>query len=439
MKLKLLSVIIFLFLSASFLNSQTLNLRLSTYFYGWQRADTITATGSEGKTTHVRGYQNLFLDVNKNKWSFNTLVQTEEDVVKKNGDGFNYRIYNLYIKGTNLFNVLDLKLGRQYVFAGAGKGPVDGLYFKIKAGKNKEYQLAGYGGALTPYDYSFESHVMAKENYMAGGQFSYYGVKDLFVGLSYVNKRRSLPSYYAMRLDTAMNTNRVLVELDSKADQLAGLDFNYTYLLKHNFSGKAYFDIYRLKFYRGEFNARFRVMNNMNVSAGYIYHEPQISYNTIFWVFEHKQSHEVLGGVDYTLKNGINIYASVSDVIYNKVEETKKDNSLKISVGFSHPSFGLNFVRYMGYSGESDGLNGYFQRELVKQILSVTAALSYSRYYLGEYEYDKVNSFSGLVGFTYRPMPQFSVDAQGQFLINRIYKLDSRFLIGINYWLFKKF
>jgi len=93
----------------------------------------------------------------------------------------------------------------------------------------------------------------------------------------------------------------------------------------------------------------------------------------------------------------------------------------------------------MGYSGESDGVNGYYQREIVKQMLNATAAVSFSRYYLGEFETDKVNSFSGLVGLTYRPSPQISIDAQGQFLFNRIYKLDSRFLIGINYWLFKKF
>jgi hypothetical protein len=439
MKLKLLPVIILLFLTAGVLKSQSLNLRFSTYFYGWQRADTITATGSEGKTMHMRGYQNLLLEFNKNKWSFNTLVQTEEDVINKNGDGFNYRFYNLYIKGTNLFNRLDLKLGRQYVYAGVGRGPVDGLHFKIKAGKNKEYQIAGFGGVVTPYDYSFDNYPDLKDNYMVGGQFSYYGVRDLFVGLSYMDKRRQLPSYYAFRLDTALNTKEILIEPDSRAEQLAGLDFNYTYMLVHNFYGKAYFDVNRLKFYRGEFNARFKVMDNMNVSAGYTYREPQISYNTIFWVFEHKQTHEIEGGVDYTLKNGINLYARASDVIYNKSVDSLKNNSLKINVGFSHPSFGLNFVRYMGYSGESDGINGYFQRELIKPVLSANIAVSFSRYYLGEFEYDKVNSFSGLLGITYRPMPQLSIDAQGQFLFNRIYKSDSRFLIGINYWLFKKF
>jgi hypothetical protein len=440
MKLKLLPVIILLFLSSGILKSQSLNLRFSTYFYGWQRADTITASGSEGKTTHMRGYQNLLLEFNKNKWSFNTLVQTDEDVVGKIGDGFNYRFYNLYIKGSNLFNnALDLKLGRQYVYAGVGKGAIDGLHFKVKAGKNKEYQLAGFGGVVTPYDYSFDNYPDLKDNYMVGGQFSYYGVRDLFVGLSYMNKRRQLASYTALRLDSAFNTKDVVIEPDSRADQLAGLDFNYTYKLIHNFYGKAYFDINRLKFYRGELNARFKVVENTNVSVGYTYSEPQISYNTIFWVFEHKQTHEIEGGVDYTLKNGINIYARAADVIYNKSVDSLKNNTLKINVGFSHPSFGLNFVRYMGYSGESDGINGYFQRELIKPILSANVAVSFSRYYLGEFETDKVNSFGGLLGITYRPMPQLSIDAQGQFLFNRIYKSDTRFLIGINYWLFKKF
>lgn len=440
MKIKLLTLIIFLFSTAGILKSQSLNLRFSTYFYGWQRADTITATGSEGKTTHMRGYQNLLLNVNKDKWSFNTLVQTEEDVLNKIGDGFNYRLYNLYVKGSNLFNALDLKLGRQYVYAGVGKGPVDGLYFKVKAGKNKEYQIAGFGGILTPYDYSFENYPTLEDNYMVGGQFSYYGVRDLFVGLSYMNKKRQLPSYYAMRIDTAFNSYEVLVEPDSKSDQLAGLDFNYTYMLIHNFYGKAYFDIYRMKLYRGEFNARFKAADNFHVSAGYTYREPQLSYNTIFWVFEHKQTNEIEGGADYTLKNGINLYARVSDVIYSSTDNNSlKNNSLKLNVGFSHPSYGLSFVKYTGYAGESDGVSGYFQRELIKPILTVTASAGYSSYYLGEFESDRVNTFNGLVGFTYRPTPQFSVDAQGQFMINRIYKLDSRFLIGINYWLFKKF
>ena len=58
-------------------------------------------------------------------------------MIKKVGRGFAYRFYNLYVKGSNLFGVLDVKLGRQNIFAGTGKGTLDGLNLKVKAGKTK--------------------------------------------------------------------------------------------------------------------------------------------------------------------------------------------------------------------------------------------------------------------------------------------------------------
>ena len=222
--------IFFLFYSLAI--SQTVNLRFSNYFYSWQRLDSLSANGTGNLTTHLRGYQNLLLDVSKNNWSFNSFTQTEEDVTKIIGRGFGYRIYNLYVKGTNLFNVLDLKLGRQYISAGAGRGTVDGLYLKLKLGKNKEYQFIGYGGELTPYTYEVDKYPTLKDNYSLGGQFLYYGVKDLTVGLSYYNKHRKPQSYYALRADSLFNTREVLVETDSPADQLAGIDaFLWTRLL----------------------------------------------------------------------------------------------------------------------------------------------------------------------------------------------------------------
>jgi hypothetical protein len=168
-----------------------------------------------------------------------------------------------------------------------------------------------------------------------------------------------------------------------------------------------------------------------------------LSYNTIFWVFEHKSNQEIEGGADYTLKNGINLYARATDVIYSKSADVNttglKNNSLRLQLGFSHPSYGLSYVKYTGYSGESDGATGYFYRELLPAKLSATLSLGYSSYRLGEFSGERVNAFSGMLGLTCRPTPQLSIDAQGQFINNRIYKTDARFLIGVNYWLFKKF
>jgi hypothetical protein len=442
MKHKILFVLL-LFLSAGILQSQTLNLRFSTYFYSWQRIDSINDPSSN-KTTHIQGYQNLFLNVNKDKWSFNTLFQTDEDVINRIERGFHYRFYNLYVKGTNLFDHADLKFGRQYVFAGVGKGPIDGLHLKLKAGKNKEYQLAGFGGYAANTDYEFNKYPSLMDNYFIGGQFSYYGVKDLVVSASYSNKHHKPIPYTALRVDSAFNTQEVLIDLESPAEQFAGLDFDYSYKLKHYFYGKIYYDINQRMLYRGEINARVHVIDNLNLNAGYLYRQPQIAYNSIFWVFEHKQNQEIEGGADYTLKNGINIYGKAANVIYTG--SAGKNNSLRLQLGFSHPSFGLSYVKYTGYTGESDGASGYFYREILKSILSATASLSYSSYRLEEYQtlsdgtsIDRVNSITGMLGVTYRPMPQFTVDLQGQFIQNRIYNFDTRLMLGLNYWLFKKF
>jgi hypothetical protein len=212
------------------------------------------------------------------------------------------------------------------------------------------------------------------------------------------------------------------------------LDFNYLLLGRHNFYGKAYYDIGMKNFYRGEFNARVMLIDRLAMSVGYLYREPQLSYNSIFWVFNTtKTTQEIEGGFDYLLKNGLNVYARVGAALYDD------DNSVKIQAGFNSSVYGLNFVRYMGYAGESDGVSGYYQRQLLEDKLSTSLSLSYSRYRLGDYETDKINSLAGALGFTYRPMPQVSIDAQGQILVNRIYKGDVRFLIGFNYWLFKNF
>jgi hypothetical protein len=443
MKPKLLLLVVIILFSTSIF-SQSVNFRFNNYFYGWQRIDSLS-NNSEAKTLHIRGYQNYLFEFNSGKWSFNTLAQTEEDVINRNGRGFNYRFYNLYIKGSNLGDLVDVKLGRQNIFAGTGRGTLDGLNLKVKAGKFKEYQLTLYGGLPVPHTYDFREYPEVKNNYQFGAQFSYYGVRDLFASVSYTNKKRTPEPYTASRLDSLYNLYEKTITFEGPAEQLLGLDVNYVYLGKHNFFGKVYYEIGQKKLYRGEFNARIALNNELRLFAEYLYREPYYSYNSIFWVFNYTKNQEIGGGLDYTLKNGINIYGRAGVVIYDKSEKStitsptsEKNTSLKLQAGFSHANYGLSFTRYMGYAGESDGASGYYQRKFYKDILSASASVSYSRYKIGDYDVDKVNSFSGSLGITYRPEPQFSVDVQGQLMINRIYKTDTRFLVGFSYWLFKK-
>lgn len=411
---------------------QSLNFRFNNYFYSWQRIDTLS-TSSDSKTSHIRGYQNYLLEFKQDKWSFNTLAQTEEDLINKSGRGFGYRFYNAYIKGSNLFDILDVKIGRQYIFAGTGKGSIDGLNLKLKAGKNKEYQFTLYGGALTPFSYEFSDYPSVDKNYHFGGQFTYYGVRDLTASLSYSNKRTTPESYTALRLDSAYNLYEKTIDLDGPSQQMVGIDLNYTYLGQHNFFGRFYYDAVQNQVYRAEVNARITLPENFRASAEYLFRNPYFSYNSIFWVFEHNKFQEISGGLDYTFKNNINAFAKVGVVLY------EDDNSTKLQAGFNHPNFGLSFIRYFGYAGESDGFTGYYQRKVIDDRFSVSASANYSRYRLGNiYDTDKLNAFSCMLGMTYRPIPQLSFDLQGQLLSNEIYSTDTRLLVGFSYWAFTK-
>jgi hypothetical protein len=423
-------IILLLFLILP-LHSQTISTRLSTYFYTWERYDSVLTVGEYSSTSHLRGYQNFLLDITEGKWSFSTSIQTEEDFIEKSDRGFAYRFYNAYIKGSNLFDMLDVKLGRQYVSAGTGRGTLDGINLKLKLGKEKEFHLSGYAGGLTPYTYNFDDYGVFFKNFAFGGQLSYFGVKDLKLSASYFNKNRKPQSYTTVRADSSFNRMEYVVDIDEFADQLGGMDFSFR-KPKYNFFGKLYYDFNLKKLYRGEINGSVNATDKLKFSLGYTYRQPQISYNSIFWVFNYRQYNELELGADYLVNKNINIYARAANVFYTD------ENSLRVQLGFSHPNYGLSIIKYTGYAGESEGAYGYFNYELMRSKLSLTSGLSYSNYKIKNYSDEKENSLSGMLGFTYRPVNRITIDVQGQLISNRIYKTDTRLLLGINYWLFSK-
>jgi hypothetical protein len=187
-----------------------------------------------------------------------------------------------------------------------------------------------------------------------------------------------------------------------------------------------------MKFIQAEANARFTISNHFKFSAGYAYREPQLSYNTIFWVFDIQKYQEVESGIDWFFRHNSSVFVRVSDVLYND------GSSLKLQAGLSNAAYGVSFIKYTGYAGASDGAYAYFNRDVIYNLLALTTSFSFSRYKIGEYTTDRVNSVSGLLGLVYRPIPQLSFDLQGQFIKNRIYNFDTRVLFGFNYWLFKK-
>ncbi|MCX7833702.1 MAG: hypothetical protein N2490_05780 [Ignavibacteria bacterium] len=425
-----LLLIIFSFLIViDFTYSQNFNFRINTYFYSFERYDSIKSTSEKSSEKFVKGYQTVLIDISHKKWSFNTSLQTEEDVIGKTGKGFDFRFYSAYFKGNDIFNLIDIKLGRQYFSAGVGRGTIDGMLFKVKLGNEKHLQIKGYIGANTPVSYNFNDYGKISENFSLGTQFSYFGIEPLSLSLSYFLKRSKPKPFYTVRPDSIFNPKQVLIDIDAFENNLAGFDLDYS-KRNYSFAGKLYFDLSKKNFYKIELNASYNFIEYLKISTGYLYRKPLISYNSIFWVFNQRQIQELEIGLDYIWNENYNFYARLANVFY------EDDNSLKISCGLSHPAYGISFVKYSGYAGESDGIYGYFNYDIISKILSITTGVNFSRYRLDNYIDSKENAFAGIVGIVYRPINRLNFDLQGQFIKNRIYKFDTRILLGCNYWLF---
>ena len=426
--MKTVITLFFIFVTfASHTHSQSLNLNFNHFFYSWERADSI---GGEMKS-HIRGYQNLSADINKGQWGFSSWMQTGEDFTNRIGRGFDFSLYNAYIKGTNLFNLLDLKLGRQLVFSGVGRGPLDGISMKLKAGKSDEYQLSVYGGYNTPGDYSFNNYGSLNKNFLAGARLSYYGNQGIVAGVSFMEKQESKPGYTATRLDSAFNTSEFRFETDSKQLTLGGVDFSYNYRGIFETFGKLYYDFSRELVYKGELNASYSI-GTARVSASYLYREPLINYNSIFWTFDHDSYQEVEGAVSYSLDNGYLIFAKAANLLY------EDDNSLRYQFGISAANFGLSCIGYSGYAGSSIGFSANGSMQIIKEALSASGSVNYSNYRIGNIEEEKSNALAILAGFDYTPAKMLTLTLQGQLAANMNYRYDSRILLGFNYRLFSK-
>jgi hypothetical protein len=63
--------------------------------------------------------------------------------------------------------------------------------------------------------------------------------------------------------------------------------------------------------------------------------------------------------------------------------------------------------------------------------------LSYSSYKLNELA-DRENAVAAALGVIARPCQMLSVDVQGQWVTNPIYKTDFRLYAGLNFWISQK-
>lgn len=417
--MKKIVFICIMFTACTSLFAQNINGRFSSSLYSFERYDS-----EDMSETHLRTYQMLNLNLNYENFSVRSYFNLEHDFAKEMIDDPRLRFYNLYFEARNLFNIATVKLGRQPLFNSVAGGIYDGASLILK---KWDIQLSGFYGANVPAYQKLELIENWEDNYILGGKLSTTALENFRFAVGYINKNFKPLSYNALRLDPELNPITVLIE--NKSNQYQFLSGEASFYMKNLVSVDTRYD-YDLNYEQTskfEVDARYEQVKDLGINVYYNYREPKIRYNSIFSVFDYGNTQEIELGGDYRIDNNFTVIGKFGYVTY------KDDNSSRLGLGLATRYGTFNYRKTFGYAGEMDALSIYSAYTFLDGLLTPSLGVSFTNYKLSKGE-EANNIVALLGGVNIRPYRMLSFDIQAQYMDNKIYKNDLRFLVKLNHW-----
>ncbi|MDH4223882.1 MAG: hypothetical protein OEV55_10140, partial [candidate division Zixibacteria bacterium] len=351
MKLKIfftlfLSLILFRYTQAVELVSS-----ISSYFNTYQTQDLYSGE----KTSYLRAYQSFRFDLNRigtEDLSFHTYFRSTTEFIHKNSTDPSTRIYNAYLDWKNIKKIMDLRLGRQFLYVGAGKGTMDGLRFDFRPARR--LQLTGYAGFQLPQE-RWTSIDSWGKSHIFGGEVSTTYLRNTRLALSYVRKTRD------------------------KSEERHLIGFNVSHLYrKFDFYSQLYYDLVYKKVQnltlRG---AGSRLWGRLYSSLEYQFRRPSIYSNSIFSVFQQETYSLFRFSVAYQLRKSLRLFAEYALTLY------ESDNASRARFGFEYGFISLGIRIRRGYAGEDNGVYGGISYSLRRNLV-FSASADYGEYKLDE-------------------------------------------------------
>jgi hypothetical protein len=404
--------------SSSF--SQMVSGRIVSSVYSWKQFDSVDVSNR-----YARGFLSTIIDVSEGDFSLHTNLQGAATAREKVIEDKEVRTYSLYASWKNIFDVVDLSVGRMPFFAGVGNGTLDGLrlghYFS-----DNTMKITVYGGANVPVDLTLSDWRPLAKNFTFGGQFVTSAISHTRLGVSFISRARELEAYQALRADSLFNPIEVTVTPDPRKEQLGSLDLSYRIGLVSAY-GRYDYDIIDKSTRRGQVDVQLGITDDIQLSGSYIHRAPIIPLNSFFSVFTVHTTDEVEGGVDVLLLPRLRTYVRGAYVRY------EGDKSFRYTVGIANDYANLSYRGNSGYAGELNSVSCQGLYPLFDRFLTPTIGLSYYSYRLSAAA-AREEAITGLLGATVRPDLPVSFDVQVQWLRNAVYNNDVRIFAQLNYW-----
>jgi hypothetical protein len=403
--------------------AQLFQARFVTSAYAWQQQDTVGHSAN-----HFYGFQSAQVSLATDHFSFHTNLQGFNDFTGPLKNEGLLRVYNFYAKYSGIINAVDVSIGRQSVFAGAGSGTIDGAIVTARV-PNYPVKLLGYYGALPVPSYKFELIDNIKSNNMLGAQIVGSPVEFATISLSYMRKEILPESYWAKRAyDSTYATHDVEITPSSESEQYLSGDVNIEYQNAVSGYARYDYDVNQEKTSRVQLFTRVKISDPLSLTGEYIHREPRLSYNSIFWVFAYNTINEYELGAEYSLCKNWQVFGKYGEVSYGD------DNSHQVTLGSNTKYTSASVSWNTGYGASLAAVSANAGYPLWNNKITPTVMVSYAQYRLSDAD-DLVNALSGGAGLVYRPVPALSFDGQVQYIQNKIYNDDVRFFLRCSYHL----
>jgi len=414
--------LVLLIVSVVQLPAQQLSGRFSTSFYSWERF-----TSDSTSDVITRAYQNIQLDGAYNKLSFHTTLTGSMGSASSLSSEAQVRVYGAYLQWKRIADVADLNVGRIPIFAGVGNGIVDGISVKFH-GWDEKVIATGYGGMNVGPALASRGFDDFDKNFLVGGQVIGYLFDGSRIGLSYMNRNRSLSSYRTNRLDSLFNPVSMIICPDVRKEQLLGFDASYAYKDYGSVYGRCDYEINTQAVLRGEASIRANSTSQLAVTGEYIYRAPRVPYHSFFSVFEFEALNELCGGIEYSICPSMAAFGRVAFVQYDE------ELSRRLTIGVNSTYGSIQYSGSNGYSGQLasfsvEGMYPLFEKKLIP-----TIGASFATYRLDRINDTRQEIYSGSLGAVVRLLSSFSFDAQVQWARNKIAENDVRAFGKISYW-----
>jgi hypothetical protein len=327
-----------------------------------------------------------------------------------------FALYNTYADWKGIARRLDLRIGRQRIFAGVGRGAFDGARATVSLPHSVAVLV--YAGIGVPTDYAAD--VMAwDEAHMYGVRVSARRWKTTF-SASFANEARE-------RTEHLDDPDGNPVELQTLARRLVGAEVKSRYFPRAEVYGRFEADAINWEPTRFQLRTWGRLSPKLRLSGELDHRRPSLPANSYLSVFSAKDNTELEATLNYAMRGGFMLSGAYA-VIYYTDDETQR-----FRAALSRGGSSISYYRRLGYGGDRDGVTLGSRRAITPKI-SVRGNVNFSTYKLSDVQDDRDDTLAGVLALDYAHTGKLAASIEGQLLRNRTYDYDLRLFGKVTWW-----